>query len=205
MKVISTNISEPKTITWKGKKEQTGIFKKSVNEIYLGKTDVEKDAVIDRKYHGGIDRACYIYSANHYEFWKSKYPDLDWHLGMFGENLTIENLNETELFIGDTFEIGEAIIQISEPRMPCYKLGIRFNTPKIIKEFTNSTFCGSYARVLKEGIVKPNDELKLIEKKSNMRLSELYKLLSTDKKNSVLIEKALRDNTISNEIKQKLK
>ena len=172
MKVISTNISESKTILWKGKEEQTGIYKKSVPEIFLGKSDVVNDSVIERKYHGGIDKACYLYSTDHYDFWKEKYPNLNWHFGMFGENISVEGLNEKELYIGDTLKIGEAIIQVSEPRMPCYKLGYRFGTQKMIKEFTQSTFCGVYTRVLQEGFVKPDDELILIDKKSNIKLSE---------------------------------
>ena len=205
MKVISTNIAEPRTIIWKGKEEKTGIYKIPVDEIFLGNKDVKKDAVIDRKYHGGIDKACYMYSSKHYAFWKEKYSNLDWHFGMFGENLTIENFDETEIYIGDTFKIGETIIEISEPRLPCYKLGIRFDSSKIIKEFTNSTFSGSYVRVLKEGTVKANDELKLIDKKSNIKLSELYQLLTTDKSNSNLIGKALKERAISEDIKSKLK
>jgi len=205
MKIISTNIAPPKTILWKGKKRHTGIFKKPVKQIFLGKTDVENDSVIDRKYHGGIDKACYLYSINHYNFWKEKYPNLDWGWGMFGENLSIEGLDETKLFIGDTFKVGNAIIQISEPRLPCSTLGIRFETQKIVKEFTNSTFCGAYTRVLQNGTVKPNDKLILIEQEQNIKLSELYKLLTTDKKNTDLIQKALVEPSISDEIKQKLK
>ena len=203
MEVISTNIAQPQTITWKGKKEKTGIYKIPVQQIYLGESDVKGDSVVDRKYHGGKDKACYLYSANHYPFWKEKYPNLDWHWGIFGENLTVENLDEESIYVGDIYEVGEAIIQISEPRLPCYKLGIRFNNSKIIKEFTTSTFCGAYTRVLKEGKVKPKDGLLLKEKANNIRLSELYQLMTLDKKNEDLINKALAESAISEDIKSK--
>ena len=205
MKVISTNISEPKTIIWKGKDEQTGIYKKSVTEIFLDSTDVENDAVIDRKYHGGEHKACYLYSTDHYDFWKSKYPDLDWHFGMFGENLSIEELDETQLFIGDTFKIGEAIIQISEPRLPCYKLGIKFDNPKVIKEFANSTFCGAYVRVLQNGKVQQEDTLKIIKKQNGIKLSEVYSIFFSEKGNQNLIQKAIQEPFLSEKFKSDIR
>ena len=94
MKVVSVNIGERKGVKYRGKTVQTGVFKKPVTHpIILGKFDVEGDAVIDRRYHGGEFKACYLYSADHYEFWKNKYPDLEWEYGMFGENITVEGLN----------------------------------------------------------------------------------------------------------------
>ena len=98
MKVISVNIGERKVLNYKGKIVETGIFKFPVNHpVFLGTEDVENDAVIDRKYHGGIAQAVYGYSQNHYAYWKVLYPDLDWNYGMFGENLSISNLEETEI------------------------------------------------------------------------------------------------------------
>jgi len=109
------------------------------------------------------------------------------------------------LAIGDTFEVGEAIIQISEPRLPCYKLGIRFETQKVVKEFMNSSFSGAYVRVLKEGIVKPDNKLKLIEKRDNIKLSELYSLFSTEKENQALIKKALDEPFLAEEFKKDIR
>src|SRR5690606_29793566 len=127
MKVISTNGGERRSVRWSGKMYETGIFKFPVKEgISLGFSDVVGDAVVDRKYHGGEDKACYAFSKDEYSFWENRYPKIEFTDGMFGENLTIEGLNETELFIGDTFQIGDAIIQVSEPRQPCVKLNIRF-------------------------------------------------------------------------------
>ncbi|MCL4856573.1 MAG: MOSC domain-containing protein, partial [Flavobacteriales bacterium] len=164
MKVLSVNISKPQTITVNGKEELTGYFKNPVETIYLGKTDVKEDSVVDREHHGGENKACYLYGFNHYEFWKNKYPQTAFDFGMFGENITVENIDESTLRIGDTFEIGEAIIQITQPRQPCYKMGIKFNNQKVVNEFRLSNFPGIYVRVLKEGNVKTNDELKLIDR-----------------------------------------
>jgi MOSC domain-containing protein YiiM len=193
MKVISVNLGEKKEVSWRGKKVYTGIFKYPVNQsIYLGKTDVVNDQVIDRKYHGGIDKACYIYSANHYTFWKTKHPDLDWNYGMFGENITLQGMNESDLRIGDVFELGEAIIQISQPRQPCFKLGIRFRTQKVLKEFIKAPYPGAYLRVVSEGSVALGDELKLIEKGAEeLNLARVYELMYQAQKEDVAELKTL--------------
>lgn len=163
--MIATNISKSRTITWKGREEQTGIFKyPSENGIYLGHTDVQNDVVVDRKYHGGIDKACYLFSADVYDEWKIKFPNAEWSLGMFGENLTVEHLDERAIYIGDHYKVGEALIEVSEPRDPCYKLGIRFGTQHVLKPFINQPHCGVYVRVLQCGKVKAGDRLKLISR-----------------------------------------
>lgn len=165
MKVIATNIAQPKTITWNGREEQTGIFKyPSENGIYLGLTDVHNDAVVDRMHHGGTDKACYLFSADVYDEWKLKFPKADWSLGMFGENLTVECLDERTIYIGDQYMVGEALIEVSEPREPCYKLGVRFGTQHVLKPFINQPHCGVYVRVLKCGTVKTGDTLKLLNR-----------------------------------------
>ncbi|MFZ2284766.1 MAG: MOSC domain-containing protein, partial [Lutibacter sp.] len=168
MKVISVNIGERKVLNHKGKIVETGIFKYPVNQpVFLGTEDVENDAVIDRKYHGGIEKAVYGYSQNHYAYWKGLYPNLDWNYGMFGENLTISDLEESETFVGNTYKLGDALLEVTKPREPCYKLGIRFGTQEIVKQFWNSTKCGVYFKVLQTGNVKVGDELILVNKAEN--------------------------------------
>ncbi len=176
MKVISVNLGERKTIQWRKKTVETGIFKYPVEEpIFLDVEDVQGDHVIDRKYHGGIDQAVYAYGENHYAYWESLYPDLDWNYGMFGENLTISNLEETTIHIGSAYQLGKAIIEVTKPRQPCYKLGIRFNDPKIVKQFWNSTKSGIYFKILQTGFVAKNDELVLVEeRKNNPTIAEIY-------------------------------
>ncbi|WP_372765926.1 MOSC domain-containing protein [Lutibacter sp.] len=176
MKVISVNVGERKVLNYKGKIVETGIFKFPVNHpIFLGKEDVENDAVIDRKYHGGIEQAVYGYSQSHYAFWKELYPNLDWNYGMLGENLTISNLEETEILVGNTYKLGEALLEVTKPRTPCFKLGIRFGTQEILKQFWNSTKSGIYFKVLQTGNVKVGDELILVNQSENSpTIAEVY-------------------------------
>lgn len=179
MKITSVNAGKAKTVSWSGKKYRTGIFKSPVTgPLELGTHDVLGDQVIDRRYHGGIDKACYAFSRNEYDFWSPKYPELVFQPGMFGENLTIEDLNEDLICIGDTFQIGTAVVQVSEPRQPCVKLNIRFNSKQTMKEFIARERCGVYFRVLQPGKVAVNDEMILISKGSQTStIREVFQLL----------------------------
>lgn len=176
MKLLSTNIGKRKTVTWKNKTVETGIYKHPTNApIFLGEEDVVNDAVIDRKHHGGIDQAVYGYSFKHYDYFKNLYPDLDFEFGMFGENLTFDDLNEEEITVGSTYKLGECILEVTKPRQPCSKLGIKFDTQKIVKQFWNTSFSGIYFRVLKTGFVNVGDELELIQKQKNTpTIAEVY-------------------------------
>jgi len=168
MNVVSVNIGEPKEIIWKGKKYTTGIYKQPVSTfIVLGTTDVEEDHVVDRKYHGGVDKACYAFSSDEYNYWKELYPDLELNWGSFGENLSISELNETEIRIGDVFQAGTAIIQASEPRQPCVKLNMRFQSDSMMKQFISRQRCGVYFRVLEPGVIRPNDTVHLIQRNAD--------------------------------------
>lgn len=165
MKIVATNIGEKRELEWHGTSISTGIFKYPTETgVFLESEDVRSDSVIDRKYHGGIDKACYSYSADFYKHWKTAYPNLEWDFGMFGENLTIEGLNEKEISIGDVFSVGDAVIQVSEPRQPCMKLNVRFDSNQMVKKFTQFGRSGIYFRVLQEGQVHVGDTLNLIKK-----------------------------------------
>jgi MOSC domain-containing protein YiiM len=164
MQIVSLNTGEPRTIRWKGADVVTGIFKHPVESpLFLGEDGVKGDYVMDGRFHGGKDKSCYLYSADHYEYWKSSYPDADWEWGMFGENLTIESLDESQILIGDIFRIGGALVQITQPRQPCYKLGIRIGNPEIVRQFSHSDFPGAYIRILEEGYVKKCDSMYKVE------------------------------------------
>jgi MOSC domain-containing protein YiiM len=176
MKIISTNIGERKTVTYKNKTVETGIFKYPVNRpIFLDKEDVKGDAICNRENHGGILQAIYGYSLKHYDFFKPNYPDLNWELGIFGENLTIDDIDERNIHVGDTFKVGEAILEATLQRNPCYKLGIRFNDMKIVKQFWKTTMCGVYFKVVQTGFVKVGDEFKQIKScPNNPTIADLY-------------------------------
>ncbi|MEI6865232.1 MOSC domain-containing protein [Flavicella sp.] len=178
MKVIATNLGERKQVNWKGTILDTGIFKKPVDFIVLGKEDVEKDAVIGRRYHGGPENALYTYSTDYYPYWKELYPNLDWCFEMFGENLSIEGMDETSIHVGSSYKVGEEIIEVTKPREPCVKLGMRFNNAKMIKKFWQNHKTGMYFKVLQIGKVKAGDELILIEeKKENKTIAQVYESL----------------------------
>ncbi len=207
LKVVSTNISQPKTVKWRGKNVQTGIFKYPVpSGIYLESEDVRGDNVVDRKYHGGIDKACYLYSADVYDDWKAKFPDADWSLGMFGENLTVQGLDERQIFIGDQYQVGEALIEVSEPREPCFKLGIRFGTQKVLKPFINQPHCGVYVRVFNSGLVNPGDEIKLVKRvQDEFSIARIYWLrYNATKENLLEVQHALNLETLARSAKQGL-
>lgn len=168
MKVISVNIGGKKTVKWNNRTYETGIYKYPVKEsIYLGVEDVRNDHVMDRRFHGGIEKAVYAYGENHYAYWKNLYPNLKFNFGMFGENLTINNLLEERIHVGDIYSLGEAKIEVTKPREPCIKLGIRFNNTDIIKQFWNSTKSGVYFKVIETGKVTKNDALILLKKGIN--------------------------------------
>lgn len=205
MKVISVNTGRARTIAWNGKEVTTGIFKFPVNNpIYLGKEDVKTDNVIDRRFHGGVDKACYLYSADHYKYWKNLYPALEMPWGMFGENITIDGLDETEIHIGDVFEIGGAIVQVAQPRQPCFKLEFRIPDSGIVRKFVDSGLSGVYVRVLKSGHVKAGDDIKLIDKKQSISIRRIYELIYTDEFDKTAVETAINDPFIAQSCRKDL-
>ena len=204
MKIISTNIGQAKTIQWNGKKVTSGIFKYPVNEpIILGDEDVDKDSVIDRKYHGGPDKACYLYPTDHYKFWQKQYPELEMPWGMFGENLSVEGLHEAEVNIGNTYRIGETMVQATQPRQPCFKLEFRFHDKQIVRKFVDAGFPGVYVRVLKKGKIMAGDQMELLEKKDALSIQKVYELLYAIEFDP-LVEKAVNDPFIAASCKKDL-
>lgn len=207
MKIISTNIGKATTFLWNGREEQTGIFKYPTDEpLFLSKMDVLKDTVIDREHHAGINKACYLFPSDHYPYWKGMYPELNWDWGMFGENLTVEGLDESIMRIGDIYKIGNAIVQVSQPREPCYKLGVRFGNAKILKEFIDYGYSGTYVRILEEGEVKNGDELILQEKSENtLTVKECFQIILAKQKDPVLLQKAINNPSLPEYKRDRLK
>ncbi|KAB1069464.1 MOSC domain-containing protein [Tamlana haliotis] len=206
MKIISTNTSKPQTIIWNDKPVETGIYKTPTNTpIFLGKTDVKNDTVTDRKYHGGEFKACYLFSEDHYTYWKSLYPNLDWNYGMFGENLTVEGLNESKILVGNIYHVGTALIQITEHREPCFKLGVKFGTQNILKQFIDYGFPGAYIRVLEEGAVNVGDTFKLVKQAQNsLSIQALFKLIFEKEKNQDHLKKVIINEALPMKLKNDL-
>ncbi len=198
MYIQSTNIATPKTMLWKNKEVTTGIFKiPTPKPIHLGKEGVKDDFVSDTKVHGGTYKACYLFSADHYPYWKKLYPELKWNWGMFGENLTVNGLNERQILIGDIYKIGDALVEVTQPREPCFKFGVKFGTQNVIKQFIDHGFPGTYVSVLEEGLVVTKDKFILVERlKKSISVSQLYKLLLTKPKDQKLLEIAIELNVL---------
>lgn len=195
MQIVSTNIAQPTTIEWRGQQVQTGIYKYAVETpISLGLEDVVNDHVLDRRYHGGADKACYLYSADHYPFWRNKYPEQDWRWGMFGENLTVCGLDESEVRIGDRFQIGGAEVQVTQPRQPCFKLGVRFGDQGVVDDFWESSYPGVYVRVLLPGDVKAGDEFILIDRNpDSLSVSLIFSIFRSNRSDKELIHRAIQE------------
>ena len=198
MKLISVNVGLPRLVTSNDEPISTGIFKEPVaGRIALRTLNLDGDRQADLSVHGGPNKAVYAYPSEHYEFWKRELPEMDLPWGMFGENFTTAGLSEAELNIGDKFSVGTAQLMITEPRMPCYKLGVRFGRNDIIKRFLVSERTGFYFAVLQEGEVGVGDDLKLIEKsKTSVRVSDITRLYTRDKHNVELLRRAVAVETL---------
>ena len=198
MKIIATNIAKPKTILWRGKNVTTGIYKMPTTQpIYLGKEQVKGDEVSDRNVHGGAYKACYLFSADHYPYWKKLYPHLDWNWGMLGENLTVKGLDETKIYIGDIYKIGAALVQITQPREPCFKFAVKFGSQQVLKQFIVHGRPGTYVKVLEEGYVATNDTMILVEHaKHSITISQFFELLFSKEKNQKLLILAINNEAL---------
>jgi MOSC domain-containing protein YiiM len=188
MKIISVNVGLPRLVLRNDEPVSTGIFKEPVADRVMMRTlNLDGDRQSDLSLHGGPQKAVYVYPSEHYEFWKQELPDMD-----LPENLTTTGLFETEINIGDKFRIGTGEVMVTQPRMPCYKLGIRFGRADIIKRFLISQRSGFYLSVLKEGEVGAGDEFQLLEKNnSGVRVVDITRLFSSDKENVDLMRRAI--------------
>ncbi len=193
-KILQVAVSLPKTFLVSGREVSTGIFKEKVDgKVPLRTLNLDGDKQADLTVHGGVDKAVYAYSSEHYPYWRAEYPNKAIEYSGFGENLTTENLLETDVCIGDEFQAGTAIIRVTQPRLPCYKLGIRFGRPDIIKRFMKSGRSGIYFSVLKEGVLEAGDQLILIKKDpDNISVAEVANLFNQQTLDPVRIEKILQ-------------
>ena len=149
MQVVSVNVGLPRDVLWKGRTVTTGIFKEPVaGRVQVRKFNLDGDKQADLSVHGGADKAVYLYPVEHYAYWRRELPDMELPWGMFGENLTTEGLLEDGVNIGDRFRVGSAEVVVTQPRMPCQKLAIRFGRSDIIKRFLASGRTGLYVRTM---------------------------------------------------------
>ena len=192
MKLLSVNVGLPREVEWKGKVVRTSIFKDPVpGRLKVTKLNVEGDQQSDLTVHGGVDKAVYVYPSEHYAFWRKELPGTDLPFGMFGENFTTEgSLDDQTVLIGDRFRVGSAEFVVTQPRMPCFKLGIRFGRPDIIKRFLHSGRAGFYFAVRQEGEIAAGDSIELLARgEGGVTVAEIVKLYSADDANQDLLRR----------------
>jgi MOSC domain-containing protein YiiM len=193
-KIISINVGLPRTVTWHEHAVTTGIFKQPVEgRVFLHKLDLDGDRQADLSVHGGEYKAVYCYPSEHYTYWRKELPGYDLTAGNFGENFTTEGLLEDAVHIGDRFSIGSAEVVVTQPRLPCYKLGIRFQWDAMVKRFLASRRSGFYLAVTHEGEVGAGDEIKEISRDPNhVSISEIIRLYLAKEYNDADIEEVRR-------------
>tara|TARA_B100000424_G_scaffold197085_1_gene154365 strand:+ start:327 stop:986 length:660 start_codon:yes stop_codon:yes gene_type:complete len=205
MKILSINTSPPKKIKFKNKIVNTSIFKEPQNdELSVTKNGLEGDRQADLLAHGGIDKAIYAYSYKHYEYWGNFLrKDFSEEYGLVGENLTIDDFDEKNIFIGDEFRISKAILKVTQPRIPCYKISIKMNEKNFMKYFIEHSYLGIYMKVINDGIIKKGDEIELTYREPNsMTVYDISMLLFADN-NVEKMKKAVSLACLTDEIKQR--
>lgn len=212
MKLVSVNVGLPREVTWHGINVATGIFKQPVSgRIVLHKLNLDGDRQADLSVHGGEDKAVYCYPLEHYEYWTKELAGRELPMGMFGENFTIDvrghdahdgeltksaGLPENTVRIGDRFSVGSAEVVVTQPRLPCYKLGVRFELDDMVKRFLASGRSGFYLAVVREGEVGAGDEMEMIRRDPNpllvSEITRLYIAKAYSDQDVQIVERALR-------------
>src|SRR5882724_2696664 len=191
MNLLSINVGLPREIEWKGKIVRTSIFKSPVSgRIRVAQLNLEGDQQSDLSVHGGIDKAVYAYPSEHYVFWRQELPGIDLPWGAFGENFTTAGLLEQTVHIGDRFRVGSAEFVVTQPRMPCFKLGIRFDRRDIVKQFLQRGRSGFYFSVLKEGEVTAGNSIELLKAdEGGVTVADVVSLYGRDAANQELLRR----------------
>jgi len=198
MKLLSVNVSRPKEVPYMGQTVRTGIFKEPVvGRVQLRKFNLEGDEQADLSAHGGPDKAVYAYPFEHYEYWRHELGGQELPWGMFGENFTVEGLLEDSVSIGDRFRIGSAEVMVRQPRLPCYKLGIKFGRADMVKRFLASRRTGFYLSVVREGQVGAGDAIELIHANAGaITVADLTRVYAFEKNDWKTMEHALELETL---------
>jgi MOSC domain-containing protein YiiM len=197
MKIVSLNVGLPREVMWHGRTVTTGIFKDPVaGRVALRRLNLDGDGQADLTVHGGEYKAVYCYPAAHYDYWKKELPGRELPMGTFGENLTADGLLEDSVHLGDQFRVGSAEVVVTQPRLPCYKLGLRFGSDDMVRRFLASGRTGFYFAVAREGEVGANDEIKEISRDENevpvSEITRLYVAKRYDQEDVESVRRALR-------------
>jgi MOSC domain-containing protein YiiM len=192
MKLISVNVGLPREVAWNGGTVATGIFKRPMpGPIRVERLNLVGDKQADLSVHGGPNKAVYAYPVEHYAYWRKELGEqLPW--GSFGENLTTEGLDENSVRIGDRFRVGTAELTVTQPRVPCYKLGIRFGMPEMVKRFLHSRRTGFYLAVAQEGEIDGGETIRLLSRNENsLTIAEIFGLYAFETNNREKLQRAV--------------
>jgi MOSC domain-containing protein YiiM len=197
MRVVSLSVGRPREVEWEGKTVLTSIFKAPVDRrLRVTMLNFEGDEQSDLTVHGGPEKAVYAYPSEHYDYWRSELPGADLPWAVFGENLTTEGLFE-DVRIGDRFRIGSAEFVVTQPRLPCYKLGIRFGRMDMLKRFLHSGRTGFYFSVAVEGEVGPGDAIEPVARsEEGLTVADVVNLYTVDAKNQELLRRATQSPSL---------
>jgi MOSC domain-containing protein YiiM len=198
VRVVSVNVGLPKTYLWKDREVLTSIFKFPVNRpVMMYRLNLEGDRQSDLENHGGISKAVYAYPAEHYEIWRSELPGVQLPWGAFGENLTIEGIREDDTFIGDQFRIGRALLMVTQPRIPCYKLNLRLNRDDMIKRFLESNRSGIYFSVVEEGEIAAGNTVERIKTDlDRISVVEINRAVANGEANVSVMQRAVQHKVL---------
>ena len=193
MKLVSVNVSAPRPISYDGKTVMTGIFKEPVaGRVKLHTLGLDGDAQADLECHGGIYKAVYTYPFEHYDYWARELGRNDFAFGQFGENLTVAGFSEDDVHVGDMFRVGDALLEVTQPRVPCFKLAYKLGVPDFPKRFTHSGRTGFYQRVLAEGEVGAGDAIERVKTDPRgVTVRDMMRIMHIDREDFSLMEKAV--------------
>jgi len=194
MQILSVNVGLPREVVWRQMTVRTGIFKQPVEgAVKVRRLNLDGDRQADLTVHGGAYKAVYGYPSEHYEYWREQLPDAGLAWGSFGENLTTSGLREDQLCIGDRLRAGSAVLVVSQPRMPCYKLGVRFDRDDIVKRFLASRRSGFYFSVIEEGEVSAGSSLEFLRRDPNrVTVTDIVSLYVDHNRDPELLQRALQ-------------
>jgi len=192
MRIVSVNVGLPREVVWKGINVRTAIFKQPVaGAVAIREPNLAGDRQADLTVHGGSGKAVYAYPAEHYEYWRKQLSDASFSWGVFGENLTTEGLREDTLCIGDLLRVGSAVLRVTQPRMPCYKLQLRFNRDDMIKRFLMSGRSGLYLSVIEPGKVSVGSKAEILGRDPNrVSVTDIVRLYLGQTSNPELLQRA---------------
>lgn len=198
MKLTSTQVGLPREVFWQGRSVTTGIFKEPVTGPVMVRTlGLDGDGQADLSVHGGPDKAVYAYPVEHYVYWRQELPGMTLANGMFGENLTTEGLLEKEVNIGDRFRVGGAELVVTQPRVPCYKLAIKFGRADILKRFLASRRSGFYFAVAREGEVQAGDRIERLSRDGDgLSVEDILRLYAFERGDLEMLRRAVQDKTL---------